>query len=57
MVTDALEAAKRLADESVQALIDGDRHRASELLMLARQALAEAQAAREAQRLIERVRR
>jgi len=55
-VTDALRNAKRLADESVQALIDGDRHRASELLMLARQALDEAQAAREAQRLIERVR-
>ena len=53
---DALQAAKRLADESVRALIDGDRHRAAELLMLARQALAEAQAAREAQRLIERVR-
>ena len=53
---DALEAAKRLADASVQALIDGDRHRAAELLMQARQALDEAQAAREAQRLIDRVR-
>jgi len=56
-VIDALQAAKRLADESVRALIDGDRHRAAELLMQARQALDEAQAAREAQRLIERVRR
>ena len=54
---DALQAAKRYADASVQALVDGDRHRAAELLMQARQSLAEAQAAREAQRLIERVHR
>lgn len=56
MVTDTLQAAKRYADASAQALIDGHGHRAVELVMLARQALAEVEAAREAQRLIEQVR-
>ena len=55
-VTGTLQVAKRLADESARALIDGRRHRAVELLMLARQALDEVESAREAQRLIERVR-